>query len=335
LRIANTALTVIAFVCLAGAAAGQSGPQPLALADPLIALERGDPARRGIDLYIEAAQSGLSRGCREVVGAGALAAIVEPASLGPVLAGTAGTYDREAVRTVLRNLRARYLLVFAVHRVKTGYRVVGAALDPLFAKARLRHAGHTARPGQVLSTLRRVAERLARMAGCPHWRGKIALTRTIELQQHDKREQASDTGTETEAITYEFGFGSPKFTATLQGKLKSIRIRGGVTITREEAKSGEAAGFVHRAHAYIRVEPDGRYWFVLGAVPVKTAWQSNLCREPGKCEAARGEKTIHIAGLRLSGKAPSGGATFKGSRTIRRVGRITETLTWELVRIDR
>jgi len=332
LRDLTAVLAVIALACLSGIAAGQTGPRSFALADPVLVLDRDDPANRRVGRLSEAVQSGLSRGCREVVRAGRLAAIVAPAPLGPDLKGQ---YDRQAVRDVLKRLHARYLVVFAVRREKSGYRVVGAALDPFVLQARVQRGANVGSARQLASTMRGLAGRIARLAGCPLWRGKIALTRTIEVSQHDQKVWASDTSTEVEAITYEFGAGSPKFTATLEGKLKSIRRRGNVTITRSEAMTGEGEGFVHRAHAYVRVEPDGRYWFVLGTVPVKTAWRRNLCHEPGKCEEQRGEKTIHISGLNLSGKAPPSGTTFKGSRIINRVGRITEKLTWELMRIDR
>lgn len=332
MRNATAALAFVALACLSGAAAGQTGPRSFALADPVLVLDRDDPAIRRIDRFREAVQSGLSRGCREVVGAGSLAAIVAPAALG---ANLKGAYDRPAVGDVLTRLHARYLVIFAVRREKGGYRVVGAALDPFVTHARIRRGANVGTARQLASTLRRLAERIARLAGCPRWRGKIALTRTIEVSQHDQKVKVSDTSTEIEAITYEFGAGSPKFTATLEGKLKSIRRRGNVTITRNEEMTGEGEGFVHRAHAYVRVEPDGRYWFVLGQVPVKTAWQRNLCHDPGKCEEQRGEKTIHISGLNLSGKAPPSGTTFKGSRVIKRVGHITEKLTWELIRTDR
>jgi len=332
LRIAVALLCAIVVGCLSGPAAAQSGVRALAFADPLIALERGDPAARDVDLLLEAVRAGLSRGCREAVGAGRLSAIVEPASLGAELAGG---YDRDAVREVLRNLNARYLVVFAIGREKSGYRLVGAALDPAVPNAQLRRSARVAGPHGLASALRELAEQIADLAGCPRWRGKIALTRTIEVNQQDLTQKASDTSTEIEAITYEFGAGSPKFTATLESKIKSIRTEGEVTITRSEATTGEGAGSVRRAHAYVRVEPDGRYWIVLGTVPVKTAWRRNLCHQPGKCEEQRGERLIEITGMSLSGKAPPSGATFKGTRTINRDGHITEKLTWELMRSDR
>jgi len=332
MRTMAAALFSYVLACLGGSAAAQTGVQPLAFADPILTLDRGDPANTGIDLYIEAAELGLSRGCREVVGAGRLASIVKPASLGPALAGA---FDRKAIRAVLRRLNARYLVVISVRREAGRYHAVGVALDPARPGARLVQAASTLGPRQVPAMVRALSERIARRAGCPRWQGTIALKRTIEIRQEDRRTKASDIATEIEAVTYEFGAGSPKFAATIEAKLKRIRIRNGITVTREEETIGTGEGRVLRAFAYVRVDPDGRYWFVLGDVPVKANWRRYLCREPGDCQKSAGEKTVTVSGLRLSGKAAPGGRRFKGTRTIKSVAHITETLVWEFTRSDR